>query len=129
MDAKPLLWKTGNADSWNLAMKELADVYVGVRAREVNGIKKLDPQNGERHLLGIPLTRHSNAAFPKRYSSPLRFFVRKKKSKFSGYILHLPYLLTKGKGRPELEKQIEVWTKVHKKLDHLVSRAGYEECL
>ncbi|MDP3029321.1 MAG: hypothetical protein Q8O04_07480 [Deltaproteobacteria bacterium] len=122
-----------------------------------NSIPCLDPRKddmpAERHLLGFPLTHHEakssrdwkgNANWGKsgRHASPLRFFVKRGGDKYTGFILHLPHSLSKKMNEKyvptqqtqsaehfTIEKQIEVWEKVHKKLNKLLSRATYEECL
>jgi len=130
-DKGPLLWKTKQESSWQAAMRELADSYVGVRARDLErGIKRLDQENGERHLLGIPLTHH-NPQSPRRYASPLRFVVRRTGRQYSGFILHLPQHFGASSSLSK-ERQEEVWKLVHRKLDHpnlRLSRASYEELL
>jgi CRISPR-associated protein Cmr1 len=143
-DEKPLLWKTADSyDNWGNAMRELADVYVGVRARKVDRFGPLNPdgqQNpDERHLLGFPLTHHmakqgQNWGSGGRHASPLRFFVHYKDGEYKGFVLHLPHAHSKempfpNQRRKPLSWQIEVWKEVHNKLDHLMPRATYEECL
>ena len=127
-DPKPLLWKTKGKGTWQDAMRELADAYVGVRAREVKGLRSLHPDNGQRHLLGLPLTHH-NPQGPGRYSSPLRFSVRKHGSKYFGLAVHLPQRFPSETVKLSREQQLEVWGIVHRKLDVLLNRASYEECL
>ena len=128
-DGAPLLWKTAPVSRWEEAMRSLADAYIAVRAKEVAGIKWLDPNNGERHLLGIPLTHH-NPTQPSRYASPLRFIVRKKNKQYLGLVLHLPQRFPENKSPLSAPDQKKVWeTKIHKKLDKRLQRASYEECL
>ena len=134
---KLLLWKTEiQKDGWEKVMRELADVYVSVRAKEVAGISKLDPDGedypSERHLLGFPLTHHParkkwrNTA---RHGSPLRFVVKEKPNGFQGLILHLPHRFSDEMEPMTKEKQMEVWDKVHQKFDKVLTRAQYEDCL
>lgn len=140
---RPLLWKTEFKDSWYKIMHVFAEVYVAVRAKPVNGIPPLSP-NGrdyadERHLLGFPLTNHPAQKSPgwggsARHASPLRFIVRKRASGHQGFILHLPHAHSREMKFPNdtVEWQIEVWKKVHQKLDKLdalVQRADYRDCL
>jgi hypothetical protein len=117
-------------------MRDLADAYVAVRARDVKGIHKLDPGGkdspGERHLLGVPLTNHGGGwGRNARHASPLRFFVRQINGKFHGFILHLPHSFSSQKKLPPGIIQTEVWKNVHRKLDGIVNmkRASYEDCL
>jgi CRISPR-associated protein Cmr1 len=133
-----LLWKTKIMPDWQSAMRELADAYVGVRARGVAGIGKLDAngkdQPSERHLLGFPLTNHpakqaANWGNQGRHASSLRFVVRKKSEGFQGFVLHLPHRFSDQMSPMSNEKQIEVWKKVHTKLDAILKRANYTECL
>lgn len=156
-DKSLLLWKTPPAGNWEGAMREMANAYVAVRARIVEGIPALDPGEdhapAERHLLGFPLTHHeakssrdwkgnTNWGKSGRHASPLRFFVKRGGGKYTGFILHLPHSLSKKMNEKyvqtqrtqsaehfSIEKQIEVWEKVHKKLSKLLDRATYEECL
>jgi CRISPR-associated protein Cmr1 len=138
-DAKgPLFWKTKQTPNWEEAMRELAGSYIGVRAREIAGIPKLDPDHkdhaAERHLLGVPLTHHPAARMgwkSDRHASPLRFMVRKNQGGFHGFILHVPYRFSDEMKFMSGEDQLTVWKKVHHKLDALdnLKRARYEECL
>lgn len=134
-----LLWKTKDKSSWPQAMRELADAYVGVRARHLGtGLERLNP-NGkewpdERHLLGFPLTRHSASNMSKwgstaRHASPLRFVVKKGDNGYRGLVVHVPHAHSKQMELPTHVNQVEVWKKVHRKLDRLLSRARYEDCL
>jgi CRISPR-associated protein Cmr1 len=133
-----LLWKTKPMPAWEYAMRELADAYVGVRAKKIGDIGKLDPDGsdfpGERHLLGFPLTNHpakktKNWGNQGRHGSPLRFILRKKGEGYQGYVLHLPHEFSEQMNPMPKERQIEVWKKVHRKLDYTFDRAKYEECL
>ena len=131
-----LCWKTGDTfNSWELCMKELAKIYVAIRAgnNQLN-IQGLDVVNGtrpERHLLGYPVTHHSlqingwgNSG---RHASALRLKARKEGNAFRGYILHLPHRFSDRMWPNEKERQIEIWTKVHQNLDKLCERAEYRE--
>ena len=140
-----LLWKTRSPrNTWEEAMRDLADAYAGLRARTEGGIGPLDADGksdpGERHLLGFPLTNHpaeskSNQGWGRdgRHASPLRFVVRRHPTEFVGFVLHVPYRfsdnMTKNINALQPDKQLAIWKKVHQKLDHLLDRAGYEECL
>lgn len=142
---RPLLWKTQPQKEWELAMRDLADAYIRVRADRVpdttGGIPKLDPgkvssssyQYQERHLLGIPLTNHLNKSkSDDRHASPLRFVVKHQKNRFRGYILHVPHAHSTQQTLDPGVKQLQVWETVHRKLDGLaplLSRATYKEVL
>ncbi|MFH1117075.1 MAG: RAMP superfamily CRISPR-associated protein [Pseudomonadota bacterium] len=134
----PLLWKTPTADTAGDVMRALADTYVGVRSRDLGpGLGRLDPGGpdfpSERHLLGFPLTHHPARQQAKwgnsaRHASPLRFIVRRKDHGYTGFILHLPHMHSSQMELPEVN-QTKVWEKVHAKLDRLLKRAEYGECL
>jgi CRISPR-associated protein Cmr1 len=139
----PLLWKTEPQNTWALAMRELAQAYVWLRAgNETKGVGALKADGhdhpDERHLLGFPLTNHEanrskGWGREGRHASPLRFVVRKKGDMFQGFVLHLPHLhstemtLPEHLGQPG--QQIAVWKKVHESLHKLLRRAMYKECL
>jgi CRISPR-associated protein Cmr1 len=141
----PLLWKTREPrKSWEEAMRDLADAYAGLRARTEGGIGPLDADGkaepSERHLLGFPLTNHwaegrTNQGWGKdgRHASPLRFVVRRRPPGYVGFVLHVPHRfsddMTRGIAALQPDKQLAVWKEVHRKLDHLLDRAAYEECL
>ena len=139
-DEDPLLWKTKQVATWELAMKLLAEAYIGVRAGHIEDIPKLNP-NGkdypdERHLLGFPLTNHNafkgkNWGKNARHASPLRLIVHKANGGYRGFILHLPFLHSTEMELPPHIDQVAVWEKVHKKLDaiSILQRATYKECL
>ena len=134
-----LLWKSKNIfNSWPEAMKELAQIYINVRTPlSSDGPNDID----ERHLLGFPLTHHLAYDAPNwgrnaRHASPLRLFVRKKKNGYQGFILHLPFGISKRmrKNAAGIEfftpnKQFEIWQKVHKRLDKAMERASINDCL
>lgn len=135
----PLLWKkAGPKGTWTEAMRDLADAYIGLRARTVDSIPKLDPDRkdspSERHLLGFPLQNHPanrarNWGNSGRHASPLRFVVHQINGKFQGFILHLPHRHSDDMPFPNGFKQQAVWEKVHNKLDGLLDRANYSEVL
>jgi len=137
-DGKFLLWKTQGYQHWKLAMRALAEAYIEVRAKTVGKDDKLNPgarKNQtvqERHLLGIPLTKHDYGRGDARHASPLRFVVKKQKDGFRGFILHMPHGHSK---QQPLEKGVNtraVWEKVHRKLNGLESLllpATYKEVL
>jgi CRISPR-associated protein Cmr1 len=136
-----LIWKTTKAHGdWKGTMRELADVYIALRARTVSNIDKLDPGSNssasERHLFGIPLTHHNAWGNQARHASPLRFVVhRQPDGQHRGFILHVPHRFSQELAQkyPKFtaEYQIKVWEKVHKKLDNISSlkRAQYKDCI
>lgn len=131
----PLLWKTAPQKEWHHVMRDLADVYIHVRAKTVSKIPRLNPGKvgpEERHLLGVPLTNHKAWGNSARHASPLRFVVHKHHGDFQGYILHLPHAHSTDMRLPAHIDPLKVWEKVHIKLDGLdtlLNRATYEECL
>lgn len=138
----PLIWTTlHKRPSWQDAMNDIAQAYVELRAGKThNGIPKLDPDNGERHLLGI-FTSKSHKFIKKqpvgknRYASPLRLIVKKTGNNYFGLFLHLPCIFNFPRDNPVIKPkdQINIWeTKIHRKLDNMTDklrRASYEDCL
>lgn len=132
-----LYWKTKQSqNSWELCMKDLAGIYVSLRAGNIEkNIQRLDVNSGsrpDRHLLGYPVTNHS-LTLPDwgrngRHGSALRLLVRKETTGYRGYILHLPHLFSKDMWpETEKERQIKIWQKVHRNLDTLCQRVSYQE--
>ncbi|MBV5329730.1 MAG: type III-B CRISPR module RAMP protein Cmr1 [Chlorobium sp.] len=134
-----LCWKTQMPNStWELCMKDLAEIYVSLRAGNNNKqIHKLEVNQGnppDRHLLGYPVTNHNvalrNWGNQGRHGSALRLIVRKEADGHRGYILHLPHLFSKEmwssdtKGK---ERQIQIWQQVHSSLDKLCQRQEIKE--
>jgi CRISPR-associated protein Cmr1 len=130
----PLLWRTSGEKSWTETFRSLAETYISIRAGDdANNVRGLNPKNGERHLLGVPLTNHEDAGTMKfsksdRHASPLRFVVRKKQEKYFGFILHVPHEFAKKRLMPR-DKQVPIWASVHKSLDILMHRGTYEELI
>ncbi|OAG26921.1 type III-B CRISPR module RAMP protein Cmr1 [Thermodesulfatator autotrophicus] len=138
---KLLLWKIEEFESWEKAMKFLAEVYIyvrtGVPQRGYKWPKQMrldaDAQNliAERHLLGFPLTNHParNAGW-KRLASPLHFFIRRgNNNKYLAFILHLPYFIESAQRFVSQADQIKLWQKVHQRLDDAMQRASINDCL
>ncbi|MGD9819170.1 MAG: RAMP superfamily CRISPR-associated protein [Desulfomonilaceae bacterium] len=141
-DKGPLIWITVNKrTSWQETMKDIAEAYIQLRSGTTkNGILKLDPDNGERHLLGIFQSKsHDTIGGTKlgnnRYASPLRLMVRKTVDHYFGLFLHVPCMFNFPIDKPviKLAEQIDIWeTKIHRKLDNMsdkLRRASYGECL
>lgn len=134
------IWQTRNgAPSWQEAMKELASIYINLRIRfPVDGPDDI----GDRHLLGFPITNHQASRAPNwgkesRHASPLRLFVRHKNGMYYGFILHLPFGISKrmvknasGEKFFTPRKQLEIWDKVHQSLDkdERLARVGINAC-
>lgn len=132
---KRLLWKTKSYHkTWEDTLMSLAEMYIAVRAGNAD-LPKLDPggvkgspKAGERHLLGVPLTHHPISHDENvRHASALRFAIKKRSEGYMGFVLHVPHAF--GLEIPSTINQIEVWEKVHNKLDAIMERANYEECL
>jgi CRISPR-associated protein Cmr1 len=131
-----LLWKTKDSrTTWQDCMKDLAEVYISIRAgSRQKGIPKLDVNLGnppERHLLGYPVTNH-NIMKPGwgrqgRHASALRLIVRKETDGHRGYILHLPHLFSEVMWQNGTQEQIKIWQKVHVTLDKLCRRVVTKE--
>jgi hypothetical protein len=116
-------------------MKELADVYVSIRAGNKDKNIAKTPVKGntipDRHLLGYPITKkHTVARWGNsgRHGSALRLLVRREADQYQGYILHLPHLFSKQMW-PENEKkrQMQIWQSIHGKLDSLCDRVTFKE--
>ena len=136
---KSLIWRTKNfRNSWPEVMKDLAEIYISIRTKlSPDGKDDID----ERHLLGFPLTNHPANSAPNwgsraRHASALRFFIRKKKDGYCGFIFHLPFGISqkmrKNATNKEFftpENQLEIWQKVHQRLDQTMTRASINECL
>jgi CRISPR-associated protein Cmr1 len=131
-----LLWRTKEPQpNWMDCMKDLADIYISIRAGSPQrGISKLEVNVGnppERHLLGYPVTNHSikigGWGNQGRHGSALRLIVRKEADGHRGYILHLPHLFSKKMWPNGKQQQIEIWRKVHAGLDELCRRVAIEE--
>ncbi|MBI5967394.1 MAG: hypothetical protein HY882_06010 [Deltaproteobacteria bacterium] len=144
-----LLWGTQNISSgWAECMREIAKAYISLRVIDFPDpttkmtLKAFDPggkdKPAERHLLGFPLTHHEalqaqNWGNHGRHASPLRFVVRKSATGFVGLALHLPFRLSDEMNRDgkkeyfSVENQIEVWDRVHRKLDILMERVSLED--
>lgn len=131
-----LYWQTKQSQkSWELCMKDLADIYVSIRAgNEKKNIQKLEVNSRripDRHLLGYPVTNHPlelpNWKKNGRHGSALRLLVRKEADSYRGYILHLPHLFSKKMWPDEKDRQIKIWQAVHANLDTLCQRVSYQE--
>jgi len=132
-----LLWKTNRSqNTWELCLKDLADIYVSLRAGNIKkNIQKLEVNSRgrpDRHLLGYPVTNHPLTLHAwgrnGRHGSALRLLVRKEETRYRGYILHLPHLFSKEMWpETEKERQIKIWQTVHRNLDILCQRASYQE--
>ncbi|HDG98390.1 MAG TPA: type III-B CRISPR module RAMP protein Cmr1 [Desulfobacterales bacterium] len=133
-----LLWRTDETSSWTDVMLQLAEIYIKIRHKlPANGPNDVD----ERHLLGFPLTNHYAHSAPNwgrvaRHASPIRFIVRKKQKNYYGFVLHVPFGISK-KMRKNAQRQMffteskqkQIWDKVHEILDQYMKRARLDECL
>ncbi len=134
-----LLWRTKYPSaSWGKVMEELARIYVSLRTSlPVDGTHDID----ERHLLGFPITNHYAVGVPGwgkrvRHASPLRLFVRRRKEGYFGFVLHIPFGISKSmrknaSGRVFFtpKKQKKIWQKVHNCLDKAMQRVSINACL
>ncbi len=134
VDSKgPLFWQTKEIQSsWEYCLKDLATIYIAVRAGDVAGkIPKLEVNSGsppDRHSLGYPVTNHSVNKWGRsaRHSSALRLLVRKEKNSYRGYFLHLPHLFSDKMWPNGKERQIKIWRQVHRNLDKLCDRVSLQ---
>jgi len=118
-----LLWMTRNIhDDWKQCMRSLAEVYISVRT--VLNVNAGNPP--DRHLLGYPVTNHpvmgNHWGRQGRHASALRLLVRKEGDRFRGYFLHLPHAFSNRMWPGDLQRQVDIWQKVHETLDTLCTR-------
>ena len=128
-----LFWQTKNIrTSWEDCMKDLATVYIAIRAGDAGQkIQKLEVNIGspaDRHLLGYPVTNHSVKMWGKsgRHGSALRLLVRKEENGYRGYFLHLPHLFSNKMWPNGKDQQIKIWQQVHQNLDKLCNRVSLQ---
>ncbi|CAI8771648.1 hypothetical protein [Methylocaldum szegediense] len=125
-----LFWKSKQEfPTWRDAMTTLAKAKIGFRTH----LKFTHGRNGpfeDRHLLAYPVTNHNVEKLPReaRLANQLRFKVAKTANgKFVSMIFHLPcalpYELAQklGPNKPNVDKQAEVWSRVHAWLDSSAS--------
>ncbi len=135
----PLVWRSKTRfDSWQEAMRAVSEIKIAFRTA-------LDPGTpgsiAERHILAYPVTNHRVNAWGNqaRLANQLRFKVHsvqgpKGKSAFLPMAFHLPHrlpqelekLLPDG-DRPKaaIQRQLQVWHKVHGILDGRMVRASF----
>lgn len=117
-DGKGLLsWETGPLkEDWKAAMNILAGTYMNLRTSTNIKPKGLR----ERHILGYPVTHHALTEWggnTGRMPSQLRLMVKRdQKNQLVARILHLPHKLPK-KWDNSLGQELDVWKKIHAKLD------------
>lgn len=122
-----LCWKTKDYDTWDKAMKEIAEKYLKIRTA-FKFMKTEDKILEPRHLLGYPITHHAVEEWeyerregqkPKklntRLPSQLIIKICKENSMYFGQILHIPNLIPLS-GFPE-HNQKDIWNFVHGALD------------
>ena len=117
------IWRSERKPSWQECMKEIAQMYIGLRKKF--SVKDYKGQPGNRPLFGYPL----KPWMEKRFSSPLRFVVRKKDNHFIYRFVHVPALipqeLNKDKQYQEIwssDQQKKFWFTVHQHLDDKLDR-------
>jgi len=132
-DRGDLFWRTRrSASSWEECMRELARVYISIRAgnreQDIPGLDVTSGQRPDRHLLGYPITNHNLKIWNNgRHGSALRLLVRREGADYRGFFLHLPHLYSKKMWPADKERQIRIWQQVHTGLDKLCQRIPYQE--
>jgi CRISPR-associated protein Cmr1 len=121
-DGRLLVWRTQSMATWAEVMKELARIKIAFRT----SLKFTGASPEERHVLAYPVTNHEVSAWHKenvRIPNQLRFKVIRAQQGFVGLAFHLPCRLP-GTLSPTfpVPNQIQVWEKVHAKLDKEMTR-------
>jgi len=113
-----LIWKTAEHDDWQLLMRTLAIIKIGLRTQFVfSPAPHRNPL--PRHWLSYPVTNHDVRPWDNlRLPNSLRFKVRKQGNKLVGVIFHMPCLPPPAFA-PHLTTIIDVWQCVHAFLDAL----------
>lgn len=118
-DGVPLIWQTQPHADWQLLMKELAVLKIGLRTKFGFPNAKPDGQLHDRHWLSYPITRHSVKAWGNNLRLPnsLRFKLRPSADgKLVGVIFHMPCLPPPA-FQPDMAAIKRVWQGVHSFLD------------
>jgi CRISPR-associated protein Cmr1 len=121
-DGRLLVWRTPAKAAWMEVMRELARIKIAFRT----SLKFTGLSPEERHVLAYPVTNHEVSAWGKenvRIPNQLRFKVIRGQQGFVGLAFHLPCKLP-DKLSPSLPvpRQIQVWEKVHARLDKEMTR-------
>ena len=122
-----LMWQTPIQNDWRLVIKDLAQIKINFRTDLRFPQAKPDGLFHERHLLAYPVTNHSIKSLGNngRLANQIRFKVINQNDKYLGLIFHLPCNLPKemqkslGHQAPLIQKQLEIWQKIHKTLDNM----------
>ena len=115
-----MIWKTNPKNNWDQVIKELAEVKVAFRTCLEPG---KSGQFAERHLLAYPVTHHKVHRW-ERLTNQVRFKVVSFERKFYGLVFHLPCKPPIKMIDLALPDQIDIWSKVHNKLDETLTRLG-----
>jgi CRISPR-associated protein Cmr1 len=123
---RPLIWTTHPPKgSWNEVIKDLAEVKI--KFRTIFPFRGGEGPLEQRHIIAYPVTRHKVSAWSKdaRVPNQLRFkVIEKGEGAFVGLAFHIPCSTPSEVGDKRLSKaeQMEIWKKVHAKLDTLMQR-------
>ncbi|WP_298236504.1 RAMP superfamily CRISPR-associated protein [uncultured Azohydromonas sp.] len=114
-----LIWQTEALPNWQLVMRRLAEIKIGLRTQFRFPAARADGQIHDRHWLSYPVTNHAvkdwgnNARLP----NSLRFKVRADTDgKLRGVVFHVPCLPPPA-FRPDRAAIVAVWQQVHHHLD------------
>lgn len=147
-----LTWKTEACSSWMAVMRKLAEIKIGFRTETLpfkNNKDKGNPVLDERHIVSYPVTHHGVAGWAEldrfgnlrqdkrgnliqkhRIANQLRLKVLKHEQHYYGLIFHLPCAIPAELAkevkdlRDVLNRQADIWRKVHKHLDNNLQRTG-----
>jgi CRISPR-associated protein Cmr1 len=116
-----LIWQTPQFQDWELLMRELAVIKIGLRTQFRFTTWRNSPRTEERHWLSYPITNHSVQAWGNnaRLPNSLRFKVRNTVGdKLVGVIFHVPCLPPPAfNPNPNRQAIVQVWSQVHRFLD------------
>ena len=118
-----LLWSTGPLPSWRDALKQLAQIRIGLRTSAAFVFPTARPQ-GEvhpRHWLAYPVTGHNVKDWDRhaaRLPNSLRFKLRPASDgRVEALVFHMPCRPPQVPFRPEARTLQQVWTAAHAWLD------------
>jgi CRISPR-associated protein Cmr1 len=122
---RSLVWQTKPFPGWNMLMRELAIVKIGLRTQFLftTGKKAMRPE--QRHWLSHPVTGHNVASWGQaRLPNSLRFKVRPTTDgKLVGIVFHVP-CRPPAELRPDMRAVEDTWLAVHRLLDELAKPAA-----
>ncbi len=124
------IWQSKVKSSWQECMADFGSIYGNLR--KIFPTKGKMGLPGDRLLLGYPIPK----PIPKiagwqgaRFSSPLRFVVKKTDNQFVYRVVHVPALIPKDLNKNNQKKEIwspdqqkKIWDTVHQHLDDKLGR-------